>query len=105
MNDSPRLPAGKPSGGVSMAAFPITIGLLRDHGHALPQSVSRRGRSEGAQRAMSQVSHLELDPLDSAVPSARKHAEDVMCEWGFDDEFVHVAELLLSELTTNAGAP
>jgi anti-sigma regulatory factor (Ser/Thr protein kinase) len=44
------------------------------------------------------VSFLELGPLDNAVPSARL----VVQAWGFDDGFIERAELLVSELVTNA---
>lgn len=46
-------------------------------------------------------SHLELGALPGAVPCARLHAKQVLWEWGllaFSDH----AELLLSELLTNA---
>lgn len=48
------------------------------------------------------TSHLELGPLDSSVTSARLHARRVMEEWKFGEDFIATAELLVSELTTNA---
>jgi anti-sigma regulatory factor (Ser/Thr protein kinase) len=47
------------------------------------------------------MSRLELAALPEAVPSARSHARDVLREWGMS-ELVADAELLLSELATNA---
>jgi anti-sigma regulatory factor (Ser/Thr protein kinase) len=48
-------------------------------------------------------SYLELAPLASAVPCARLHARQVLWEWGLPD-FDGTAELIVSELTTNAVA-
>ena len=50
------------------------------------------------------TSNLELGALASAVPCARLHARLVLLEWGL----AHIAddaELIVSELTTNANAP
>ena len=47
------------------------------------------------------MSHLELDALDSAVPCARRHARQVVREWGLPG-LADTAELLVSELMTNA---
>jgi len=47
------------------------------------------------------MSHLELGALDSAVPCARRHARQVVREWGLPD-LADTAELLVSELMTNA---
>jgi anti-sigma regulatory factor (Ser/Thr protein kinase) len=47
------------------------------------------------------TSKLELGPLPSAVPCARLHAKNIFSEW----ELAHVAhdaELIVSELATNA---
>src|SRR5260370_40366402 len=46
-------------------------------------------------------SHLELGALDSAVPCARMHANQVVIEWGLAALADNV-ELLVSELMTNA---
>jgi anti-sigma regulatory factor (Ser/Thr protein kinase) len=46
-------------------------------------------------------SSLLLGALPSAVPCARLHARQVLWEWGLS-EVAEVAELLLSELVTNA---
>jgi anti-sigma regulatory factor (Ser/Thr protein kinase) len=46
-------------------------------------------------------SSLLLGALPSAVPCARLHARQVLWEWGLS-EVVDTAELLLSELVTNA---
>ncbi|HEV2370528.1 MAG TPA: ATP-binding protein [Streptosporangiaceae bacterium] len=46
-------------------------------------------------------SYLELGALPSAVPCARLHAKQVLWEWGLSD-FSDKAELVLSELLTNA---
>jgi anti-sigma regulatory factor (Ser/Thr protein kinase) len=44
---------------------------------------------------------LELGALPTAVPCARLHARQVLWEWGLS-EVAETAELLLSELVTNA---
>jgi anti-sigma regulatory factor (Ser/Thr protein kinase) len=46
-------------------------------------------------------SSLLLGALSSAVPCARLHARQVLWEWGLS-EVAEIAELLLSELVTNA---
>jgi anti-sigma regulatory factor (Ser/Thr protein kinase) len=46
-------------------------------------------------------SYLELGALPGAVPCARLHAKQVLWEWGLS-AFSENAELLLSELVTNA---
>jgi anti-sigma regulatory factor (Ser/Thr protein kinase) len=46
-------------------------------------------------------SSLLLGALPSAVPCARLHARQVLWEWGLS-EVAEIAELLLSELVTNA---
>jgi len=45
--------------------------------------------------------HLELAALPSAAPSARGHVRAVALEWGLQ-ELADTAELLASELVTNA---
>jgi anti-sigma regulatory factor (Ser/Thr protein kinase) len=46
-------------------------------------------------------SRLELGPLPSAVPCARLHAKVILQEWNLA-QLVDDAELIVSELTTNA---
>jgi anti-sigma regulatory factor (Ser/Thr protein kinase) len=46
-------------------------------------------------------SHLELGALPTAVPCARLHARQMLWEWGLDG-MAETAELLVSELVTNA---
>jgi anti-sigma regulatory factor (Ser/Thr protein kinase) len=46
-------------------------------------------------------SHLELAAITGAVPSARLHARLILREWGLES-FSDTAELLMSELVTNA---
>jgi anti-sigma regulatory factor (Ser/Thr protein kinase) len=46
-------------------------------------------------------SSLALGALPSAVPCARLHARQVLWEWGLS-EVAEIAELLLSEVVTNA---
>jgi anti-sigma regulatory factor (Ser/Thr protein kinase) len=48
------------------------------------------------------LSFLELGPLDGSVPSARLHARLVLQAYGFEKGFIERAELLVSELVTNA---
>jgi anti-sigma regulatory factor (Ser/Thr protein kinase) len=47
------------------------------------------------------ATHLELGALDSAVPCARKHARNVVIEWGLAS-LADATELVVAELTTNA---
>jgi hypothetical protein len=47
------------------------------------------------------VTKLELGPFSSAIPGARLHARLVLREWNLR-EFADDAELIVSELTTNA---
>jgi anti-sigma regulatory factor (Ser/Thr protein kinase) len=47
------------------------------------------------------TSQLELGALPTAVPCARLHARQVILEWGLTG-LAHTAELLVSELVTNA---
>jgi anti-sigma regulatory factor (Ser/Thr protein kinase) len=47
-------------------------------------------------------SHLELGAISSAVPSARLHARLVLREWGLSADKAEAAELVVSELVTNA---
>ena len=47
-------------------------------------------------------SHLELGAISSAVPSARLHARLVLREWGLQADMAQSAELVVSELVTNA---
>ena len=47
-------------------------------------------------------SHLELGAISSAVPSARLHARLVLWEWGLPADKAEAAELVVSELVTNA---
>jgi anti-sigma regulatory factor (Ser/Thr protein kinase) len=54
-----------------------------------------------AERRFPRRSSLLLGALPSAVPCARLHARQVLWEWGLS-ESAEVAELLLSELVTNA---
>lgn len=48
------------------------------------------------------TSALELAPLDSAVPCFRLHAVAVLMEWGLPRDLVADAQMLVSELMTNA---
>ena len=46
-------------------------------------------------------SYLELAAMPTAVPCARLHAKNILCEWGMP-AFAGTVELLVSEITTNA---
>jgi hypothetical protein len=48
---------------------------------------------------------LELGALPSAVPCARLHTRQLLWEWGLAADLADTAELLVSEIVTNAGAP
>jgi anti-sigma regulatory factor (Ser/Thr protein kinase) len=71
-------------------------------------SIGPRSVVGGAPASMARIekrfprrSSLLLGALPSAVPCARLHARQVLWEWGFS-EVAEIAELLLSELVTNA---
>jgi len=48
------------------------------------------------------ISTLELAPLPTAIPCFRLHAVAVLTEWGLPRDLAEDAEMLVSELTTNA---
>lgn len=48
------------------------------------------------------VSALELAPLPTAIPCFRLHAVAVLREWGLPHDLVADAQMLVSELMTNA---
>lgn len=101
MNGRRQTPSGRPADDADKAAFLAAPSTVQPSVRAPnPPPWQERGRHRSAPR--SPVSHLELGPLASAVPSARVHARLVVQEWGFGGEFVEVVELLVSELTTNA---
>ena len=56
----------------------------------------------GAGAAFHRTSCLELAPLPTAVPCFRLHAVAVLREWGLPRDLVSDAEIVVSELTTNA---
>lgn len=56
---------------------------------------------EGAAPAWPLRTSLQLFPFPTATPCARLHTKQVLWEWGFDD-VAETAELLVSELVTNA---
>jgi anti-sigma regulatory factor (Ser/Thr protein kinase) len=52
--------------------------------------------------ALRPISALELAPLPSAIPCFRLHAAAVLREWGLPRDLVEDAQMLVSELMTNA---
>jgi len=48
------------------------------------------------------ISALELAPLPTAIPCFRLHAAAVLREWGLPRDLVEDAQMLVSELMTNA---
>ncbi|MFC7831074.1 ATP-binding protein [Streptomyces sp. NPDC057375] len=50
----------------------------------------------------SRTSRLKLCGLDRPVSAARRHAHDVLVAWGVPTELVDNAEIIVSELVTNA---
>jgi anti-sigma regulatory factor (Ser/Thr protein kinase) len=56
-------------------------------------------RSDTAPRV---ISALEMAPLPTAIPCFRLHAVAVLKEWGLPRDLIGDAELLVSELMTNA---
>jgi anti-sigma regulatory factor (Ser/Thr protein kinase) len=102
MSGSPHPPAERSTGDLSRAAFPATPTFTPTGVRAPSHPPVRQDHRRRAMQAPSIISHLELGPLDSSVTSARLHARRVMEEWKFDEDFIETAELLVSELTTNA---
>jgi len=68
-----------------------------------PRSAANGGAVRTAHRVVRfpRRSSLGLGALPSAVPCARLHARQVLWEWGLS-EVAEIAELLVSELVTNA---
>ena len=97
-----QFPPARSTGDISQAAFLAAFNPTPTASGGPGHPPARCDHWRRAPHVPSLVSHLELGPLDDAVPSARRHARLVMQEWGFDDEFTATAELLVSELTTNA---
>ncbi len=60
----------------------------------------RPGRGRDA--AVHRTSLLELAPLPTAIPCFRLHAVAVLKEWGLPRDLVEDAQMLVSELMTNA---
>jgi anti-sigma regulatory factor (Ser/Thr protein kinase) len=52
--------------------------------------------------ALRPISALELAPLPSAIPCFRLHAAAVLREWGLPRDLVEDAQMVVSELMTNA---
>ncbi|MER7670653.1 ATP-binding protein [Kitasatospora sp. NPDC096128] len=48
------------------------------------------------------VSHLTLADTPNAVPWARRHTADILRRWQVPDAVIETANLIVSELTTNA---
>jgi anti-sigma regulatory factor (Ser/Thr protein kinase) len=48
------------------------------------------------------VTVLDLEPVPTAAASAREHTRRVLADWGLPRDMVGDAEILVSELTTNA---
>jgi anti-sigma regulatory factor (Ser/Thr protein kinase) len=68
---------------------------------AVPRFVPQGNSSLRTLEASSLITHLELGALATAPGSARAHTRAVLAEWGLA-ELTDSAELLVSELATNA---
>jgi anti-sigma regulatory factor (Ser/Thr protein kinase) len=55
-----------------------------------------------AQSDTAQISALELAPLPTAIPCFRLHTVAVLTEWGLPRDLIADAQMLVSELMTNA---
>jgi anti-sigma regulatory factor (Ser/Thr protein kinase) len=62
----------------------------------------RPERRSGAGTATYLSTTLELAPMDSAIPCFRLHAAAVLHEWGLPRDLIADAQMLVSELMTNA---
>jgi anti-sigma regulatory factor (Ser/Thr protein kinase) len=77
----------------------MSVGASAIHGHAtVPVSDTGAG---GMRAPVMQLSALDLRPLPTAVPCARRHARDVLLAWGLAD-LAGDTELVVSEIVTNA---
>jgi len=65
-----------------------------------PTTPHRPERGPGV--AVHRTSHLELAPLPTAISCCRLHAVAVLKEWGLPRDLIEDAEMLVSELMTNA---
>jgi anti-sigma regulatory factor (Ser/Thr protein kinase) len=101
MSGNPHPPAGRTPNDISQTAF-LAAPRFTPTDSDRPSLPPVRQDFRRVVSTPSLVSHLELGPLDGAVPSARKHARVVMQGWEFGEDFIATAELLVSELVTNA---
>ena len=93
----PEEPIGEPATPVSQAdAGALSAGKRRGRAR---QSIGGTTRDTG--NVWSLRSSLELGALPTAVSCARLHARHLVWEWGLDG-LAETAELLVSELVTNA---
>ncbi|MFJ4677226.1 ATP-binding protein [Kitasatospora sp. NPDC088783] len=68
------------------------------HPHAYAAPSGRHHMSQGRPY----VSHLTLADTPNAVPWARRHTADILRRWRIPDAVIETANLIVSELTTNA---
>jgi anti-sigma regulatory factor (Ser/Thr protein kinase) len=66
-----------------------------------PAGAPGGNRRQAVDHRPPQTSHLQLGPLLSAASNARAHTRAVLAEWGLA-ELAETAELLVSEIATNA---
>lgn len=100
MSGSKDVPTGRVSGEARGAAF-FAAPTTRGHEVLVPDPPRRNGHRARTADNWPLRSLLELGALPTAVRSARLHAYLIFQEWGFA-EMSETAELLVSELTTNA---
>ncbi len=79
---------------------PMTGGTGTASGRATAHH--RPGQGPGAGTAFHRQTVLELAPLPTAIPCFRLHTAAVLTEWGLPRDLIRDAELLVSELMTNA---
>jgi anti-sigma regulatory factor (Ser/Thr protein kinase) len=101
MSGNPYPATGRTNNDISQGAVP-TVPRFIPAGTTTPSLPRVRHDLRRAVRVPSLVGHLELGPLEGAVPSARRHARAVMQEWEFGEDCACKTELLVSELVTNA---
>jgi anti-sigma regulatory factor (Ser/Thr protein kinase) len=99
VNGDQQAPPGRHHAGLSRTASPAVAAFTccGSRPTAAPGGNSRQAVDDRPPL----TSHLQLGPLLSAASSARAHTRAVLAQWGLP-ELAEIAELLVSELVTNA---
>ena len=99
MSGNQQVSPGRYPAGLSRTAFPA-VPTFTPHPSRPAGPPGGNGRPAADDRPPL-TSHLQLGPLFSAASNARAHTRAVLAEWGLA-ELAEIAELLVSEIATNA---